>query len=405
MTAVQPGLADIDRTLEEARVATNRLGSMLFELEEERARRSVEAGRLRGESETSWSAACEQLAVLWAWYRALTETVDSIAGLRQTGRSRHTDRLHMWRALTEPSVELSPESMQLVGHSLAGSPLLTSPTAITPLIAAMTATYERGAEVITSVCAVWDLALPRLQDIDASVAAAEDVARRAGLRLPNELGPARARLDKLRDQATHDPLGADLGEIGELSRTVTRVAGDLRDQQESVEKLEVNLEMAAGGLESMDALLGGARARHAEAAVKIAGPIPAVSVLHDADARVDRLRRDLREAAALARTDPARAVRILAALQPRLEGLRVQATGAAEAAGRPLARRRELRGLLEAYVAKAHSLGRGEDVALEQLHRHAEESLYCSPCDLAEAQRRVAEYQHALITPTNEDRT
>jgi hypothetical protein len=101
MTAVEPRIVDIDRTLEGARTAANRLGSILFDLEEERARRAVEAAGLRGESATSWTAACEQLAVLWAWYGALTSTVDAVAGLRQNGRSRERDRRNMWRALTE----------------------------------------------------------------------------------------------------------------------------------------------------------------------------------------------------------------------------------------------------------------------------------------------------------------
>jgi hypothetical protein len=360
---------------------------------------------LRGQSAETWTAACEQLAGLWTWYGALSATVDSVEGRRKAGRTREPDRRDMWWALTGPSIEVSAESIQRAARGLSDSPELTSPIAVTPLIAAMNAAYKHSAEAITSVCAVWDLARPRLGEIDAAIAGAESMAGRAELRLPNELGPVRARLGRLQDQAARDPLAADLGEITELERTVTRLAGEIKDQADSVRRLEANLEGATGAVKAIAAVLRDARARHTEVAVKIDGPIPAVSLLDDTEAKVDRLMRDLQEAAALAATDRARAVRMVAAFGTRVEDLRGEASAAAERAGRPLARRRELRGLLDAYVAKAYSLGRGEDVALEALHRHAEESLYRAPCDLAEAQHRVEEYQHAVINPSNEDRS
>ena len=48
----------------------------------------------------------------------------------------------------------------------------------------------------------------------------------------------------------------------------------------------------------------------------------------------------------------------------------------------PLDRRAELRGLLDAYAAKAAAIGRAEDPALADLHDAAHDALHTAPCDL-----------------------
>jgi hypothetical protein len=63
---------------------------------------------------------------------------------------------------------------------------------------------------------------------------------------------------------------------------------------------------------------------------------------------------------------------------------------------RPLARRNELRGLLESYRAKAAALGRAEDPELDELHRSAREVLWSAPCDLEAADLRVRRYVEAI---------
>jgi hypothetical protein len=62
-----------------------------------------------------------------------------------------------------------------------------------------------------------------------------------------------------------------------------------------------------------------------------------------------------------------------------------------------LARRRELRGRLDAYRAKAIATGRAEDLALDELYQSAASVLYQAPCDLEEAERSVAAYQNYLV--------
>nr|BFF04348.1 hypothetical protein GCM10020241_60230 [Streptoalloteichus tenebrarius] len=63
---------------------------------------------------------------------------------------------------------------------------------------------------------------------------------------------------------------------------------------------------------------------------------------------------------------------------------------------RLLDRRRELRGLLAAYQARAADHGLAEDDELDDAYRAAHATLWTAPCDLIAAADRVARYQRAV---------
>ncbi len=71
---------------------------------------------------------------------------------------------------------------------------------------------------------------------------------------------------------------------------------------------------------------------------------------------------------------------------------RAEAQQALDTATAPLARRNELRGLLDAYRAKAAALGRDEDGALARLYASARDVLHTAPCVLETAETLVREY-------------
>jgi hypothetical protein len=84
-----------------------------------------------------------------------------------------------------------------------------------------------------------------------------------------------------------------------------------------------------------------------------------------------------------------------------LERELADATAAARDAERALvallATRDELRGLLEAYRAKAARMGAAEDPALAGGYDHAHELLWTAPCDLTAAADAVTGYQQAVL--------
>ena len=78
---------------------------------------------------------------------------------------------------------------------------------------------------------------------------------------------------------------------------------------------------------------------------------------------------------------------------------RADAAGASTIACRaPMIERDQLRGLLDAYRAKAHGLGLDEDDDVTDAYEHAQAALYVAPADLASARRLVERYQSLLTT-------
>jgi hypothetical protein len=70
---------------------------------------------------------------------------------------------------------------------------------------------------------------------------------------------------------------------------------------------------------------------------------------------------------------------------------------AERAALAPLDRRNELRGLLDAYRAKAARLGTVENAGLEELYGRARGLLWTAPCDTGAAAAAVSGYQQAVL--------
>ena len=69
-----------------------------------------------------------------------------------------------------------------------------------------------------------------------------------------------------------------------------------------------------------------------------------------------------------------------------------------------LDRRDELRGLLDAYRARAARFGAIEHLELEALHDRARELLWTAPCDLAAAADAVTGYQRAVLALSGGER-
>jgi hypothetical protein len=164
---------------------------------------------------------------------------------------------------------------------------------------------------------------------------------------------------------------------------------DVTGVDEALDRIELDLQT---GLQK----LSQARQDAPEVAAKIAAP-PGLTGAAEIDDLTGSLV-DLQASLATARGrsvagDRTAALRLAAALGPAAAQARDKAVTLAGSVAAPLARRRELRGRLDAYRAKVHSLGLAEDPVLGELRQGAQDVLYTAPCDLDEAERRLAAYQ------------
>lgn len=250
----------------------------------------------------------------------------------------------------------------------------------------------------------------------------------AGSGAADRIGPLRETLDRCRQVA--ETLGRRCGEADELAAQLDAalaagggpaVAGAaisrLADAGERLERdliketaLRTSVQSESAGLAAriagLQVIEQQVRAAADECRQKIVGPpriaVPDVTVLGPVPEIPDGPQEQGAWHAAEARLDAyrARVDQVAAALAEA--GRRFEA---------PLNERAELRGLIEAYRAKAGARGKAEDPTLEAAFEQARAVLWHAPCDLAAARPLAAAYERAVQqslgnarSPVSEDR-
>ena len=395
MTREQAAAAVAAATTERDDIQTN-----LLELDGSFGKRMLAGASLTGESKRRWEVAAADLATLWEIYTAYAAVVDRAAALLAAARRPSDQELARITAmLNGPSVELTrPVPLARRELTETGRSELTLATAVRE----MNRAFASVADVVAAAEGVWNETADGLSEIGTELDAAREQA--AGLgddELTGALAAAGNELAGLRDVLNSDPLALWRGGRADTSRldglrtqaaaAVARTGALARlrdDAQRRITAAAAAVAAAAGAFQD-------AAAARDRAAAKIAAadlpPAPTPAAAADLDAR-------------LAALDGLRAAGRWSRLAAELDTVEAHAaaTGrryrdAERAAAALLGRRDELRGLLDAYRAKAARLGAAEDTELASRYRRASDLLWTAPCDLAAAMAAVTHYQQAIL--------
>ena len=213
-----------------------------------------------------------------------------------------------------------------------------------------------------------------------------------------ELTRARAAIDQATVAIAADPAAA--ADLGDLDRLLHAAADRVEALERAHKELPDRLVRASGLLHDIEVLVARGAQALADARAKIAAPVglvPAVDLAADGDRALGPwLGRIRDQAAAGAGAEEEAASAALDAWQAAADTRLADARRVATANAAPLARRNELRGLLDAYRAKAVASGGDEDGHLARLHAAAEDVLFTAPCDLAAAENLVQDYVGAV---------
>lgn len=230
--------------------------------------------------------------------------------------------------------------------------------------------------------------------VDAARTAFQDLLVRAGAVGADddvEITRVRAAIDQATAAVAADPAGAS--GLGDLEQLLDVARQRVEALEHDLRELPADLAAAAAELDEIEALAARGAEALARTQEKIAAPPgvrPPVDLAADGDHALrpwlERIRGQSGEAAAAA----------LAAWRRAADGRLAEAKAVAAANGAPLARRNELRGLLDAYRAKAAASGGDEDGRLARLYAAARDTLYTAPCDLRVAEAQVREYVDAV---------
>ncbi|HVB44952.1 MAG TPA: hypothetical protein VNF47_19940 [Streptosporangiaceae bacterium] len=369
----------------------------LLDLDGSFGKRVLDGATLTGESKQRWEAAATDLAAIWDIFTAYAAVVDraaaSLSGGRRVGSPELTE---ITALLTGASVVLTRSPAPLARRDLTDRGRFE--VTLGAAVAEMKRLFASVTETTAAAESVWTETADGLSEIGAALDAATKQAAALGdSEVSGELAAAAAELGRLRDALNADPLAlwqagrVDTARLERLraqaAAAAARASELARVRADAEQKItEVTAAVAVAAAAWQDAMAARDRAE-----AKIAAPLPpppgAVSL-------------DTQLAALAALRDAGRWARLAAeldAIDAAAATARDRYRDAEQAALALLRRRDELRGLLDAYRAKAASLGAAEDAGLTARHAEAQALLWTAPCDLAAASAAVTDYQQAIL--------
>jgi hypothetical protein len=376
----------------------------LLDLDSSFGKRLLAGAVLSGESRRQWESTSADLASLWDEFSAYSAVIDRAAELLATpGRMRQEQVAQAVDLILGPSVVLAKQVSPLAERDLtaASERRLTPATAV----AEMKRVFPVIARVLAAAESTWNEVSDGLRqvadDLDDARRNAADLAGPGEARdtqLAEQLAQADAGLRQLRDTLNCDPLSLwqhgrvdtrPLDRLRERAAAARAGYAGLRKTREQADQriADVSATVAAARQAWQDAMAARQRAA-ARVSVATMTALPDVSGL---GGRLDGLTK-LKDAARWAR------------LESELDDLaKLGSTAlrecrqAEQAAADLIGRRDELRGLLDAYRAKAGRSGAAEDRGLEDVYGRARDLLWTAPCDLTAAAEAVTGYQQAVL--------
>ncbi|HEY2552996.1 MAG TPA: hypothetical protein VGI64_20700 [Streptosporangiaceae bacterium] len=371
----------------------------LLELDDSFGKRMLAGAPLTGATGGQWAAAEAELAALWQTFNACSAVVDQAGQLADSlgwSTGRKIEKINA--LLSGLSVQVTLPSPPIGQRELTAGP--GAPVSLTAAVGQMKRSYSRVSMVCAAAETVWNALADGLQQAATDLALAQRSA--AGIaddELAGLTATAGATLGELRGALNSDPLSlwqhgtADTSRLDRLRRQVaavsTRAAELSKLHDDTAGRIAaVTAAVTAAASARQDAEVARQRAAAKVSLTSALPPLPDLAPL----------------AGRLATLDGLRAGGRWSRLATELDTLRRQAAQATErcrdaerAATAQLDRREELRGLLEAYQAKAARLGAADDAPLGQLYRQARDLLWTAPCDTTAAAAAVASYQRAVL--------
>lgn len=382
----------------EAAAERDSIQANLLDLDGSFGKRMLAGATLTGESKLRWEAAADDLATLWEIFNAYAAVVDKAAELvADAGRlsDRELSLVTTW--LTGASVELTRQKpLGSRGLTETGRSDLTLAAAVQEMKRA----FASVADMVAAAESVWNATADGLNEIGAQLAAAEEqLGDLSDDEATSALAAAEDELGQLRDVLNSDPLAlwqggrADTTRLERLGMQAAAATARVADLARLRADARLRISAARAAVAAVTAAREQADAARSAAAAKIAKDClpPPPPEAADLDVRLATLGK------LVAAGRWARLAAELDAIDAEAAAATQRYHDAERAAATLLAKREELRGLLDAYQAKAVRLGAAEDTELAMRHQHAHDLLWTAPCDLAVAAAAVTHYQLGIL--------
>lgn len=376
MTPATAARPDPRQALSAMRAAVARLAEALYRIDADPdLTLARDHARLRGRSAVLAGEVAARSERLWERYPLAKAAVDELEQAVHEGDEDVQARL------------LGPGAVDLLDGSR---------VALADVLAELEADADRVTAAGGELGRAWRTTLPRLDALASQLRSLAATAADLGIVDDPDLVAARVLVDQLASRAATDPLDVD---PAPAERAVEHATGRLEELASSRATLPADLAAARARLDELVRLIVEGRDALAAATARVAGTAGLLQPL-DPSALGEG---DLALRPWLSRLEAEAAAGKWAAAGKGLERWREVADGWLANARRvvaanqaPLRRRDDLRGLLDAYRAKAAATGLAEDAAVTALYREASDALYTAPCDLDAADILVRRYTRAV---------
>jgi len=369
----------------------------LLDLDGSFGKRLLAGAKLSGETRRRWDAVTASMTTMWQTFSAYSAVVDRSAEVLAGGKLNAAKLAELDTLLNGASVRLAHASSAVARGDLTGK----ADTELTPAAAVreMRKAFADAAGVVAVAENVWNAIADQLQQVAADLAAARQ--RTDGLAdgaLADALGQAEADLGQLRDVLNSDPLAlwhggqADTARLDRLrhrAAVAVSKAGELATLRDHADQRISAVAMAVSAARQawQDAMAARERAAGRIAAAALPQP-PEVRGLADRLAELQALKAAGRWPRLASEID---------LLEGQADAVANGCRDAERQATGLMDRRDELRGLLDAYQARAAKLGGAEDSELDARYDRARDLLWTAPCDLSAAADAVTHYQQAVL--------
>lgn len=320
------------------------------------------------------------LGLAWERYTLLKEAVDALDSAFTGRRAPEIDRL------LGPSAVTLPDSTT-IGIAQLAEDIQLRIDQIQPRLTSLAGAARQAVAKIDAA----QVAMAQIMARAKAVAADDDI----------EVTRLRDALDRAFAAVSADPTAA--GDLADLDRAVEQARHRVETLEQHRRTVPAALAAGPAQIAEIEALVEKAAAALALTRAKMA-PSTGLVEPPDLSASGDRalgpwLARLQAQAGA---GEWEAAASGLAGWKAAAEACQAEAQRAVDANGAPLARRNELRGLLDAYRAKAAALGRDEDGRLARLYASARDALHTAPCVLETAETLVRDYVGAVNAAVSE---
>lgn len=376
-----PGFGDVVVALEHYEASLAGLRAAVVEVEASPSYLMLTDDNLSGETGRRFGSAGAEAKDLWPLLDAATAQLAAARSHFEENGAAGTAGRELRRLLEEPWYAITNLSDRRPrNYSINGT------------LSEIRRRYQAVRAGVSEVEQLWVSVLPRVDSARTTLDRLQAEADELGIVEPL-IGRARALAEDLAERLVDDPASVSVGDGSNLDTQVARAAKQMATLRTGHDNLDADFEGTEELLASLRVLRARAAATREEALHKIVDPqglvmVPSKALLDGPDGMAKRLDELFDNAATAAWTQKRTMLDSWLSSARKLEAQLIRAGDRNRA---PVEARNELRGRLQAYMAKVAATGRSEDLELADLLDRARAELYSAPTDLAKAEAAITD--------------